>query len=98
MPDESWKHIGVSLSEEEDAALRQNLRGKGDLSKRFREALQNPNWCEVPLMRRRLTGGVWKRSAFAIDMVVYENLKKCARKRGVELAVLIDAIIISYDG
>ncbi|MDA8307714.1 MAG: hypothetical protein M0Z81_12900 [Deltaproteobacteria bacterium] len=49
-------------------------------------------------MRRRLTGGVWKRSVFAIDMVVYENLKKCARKRGVELTVLIDAIIISYYG
>ena len=96
MTEADWKRVSVSLSEKADNLLRTVARRKGDLSEGLRTAILNTNWDEVELVKRRKTYQKFLRTSFAISVPVYEKLKECARNRGVEVSMLIDAIIITY--
>jgi len=96
MAKDEWKRVSLSLSEKADNLLRTVARRKGDLSECLRTAILNTNWDEVELVKRRKTYQNFLRTSFAISVPVYEKLKECARNRGVEVSVLIDAIIIAY--
>ena len=96
MTEADWKRVSVSLSERADNLLRTVARRKGDLSEGLRTAILNTDWDEVELVKRRKTYQKFLRTSFAISVPVYEKLKECARNRGVEVSMLIDAIIITY--
>jgi predicted RNA-binding protein YlxR (DUF448 family) len=96
MAEEEWKRVSVRLSEEADNLLRLVSRRKGDLGEALRKAILNTDWEKVQLAKRRKTFQRFWRTSFTINAPVYEKLKESARKRGVEVGVLIDAIIVSY--
>ena len=96
MAEEDWKRVSVRLSEEADNYLRLVSRRKGDLGEALRKAILNTDWDQVQLVKRRKTFQSFWRTSFTINAPVYEKLKKCAQDRGVEVSVLIDAIVVSY--
>ena len=96
MAEEDWKRVSVRLSEEADNYLRLVSRRKGDLGEALRKAILNTDWDKVQLAKRRKTFQRFWRTSFSINAPVYKKLKKCAQDRGVEVGVLIDAIIVSY--
>ena len=96
MAEDDWKRVSIRLSEEADNLLRLASRRKGDLGEALRQAILNTDWDKVQLAKRRRTFQRFFRTSFAISAQVYEKLKKCAQDRGVEVGMLIDAIIISY--
>ncbi|MGO9376034.1 MAG: hypothetical protein ACLQBD_28625 [Syntrophobacteraceae bacterium] len=96
MTEADWKRVSVSLSENADNLLRTVARRKGDLSEGLRTAILNTNWDEVELAKRRKTYQKFLRTSFAISVPIYEKIKECARNSGVEVSMLIDAIIITY--
>jgi len=96
MSKEEWKRISLTLTEEADGLLRQDLKRRGDLGKRFNEAVTNTNFAEitVPLYRKR--GQRFYATSIAMPVQVINKLKEHARRRGVPISALVDAIIISY--
>jgi hypothetical protein len=96
MTEQEWKSLNVKLSQQADELLRQNLRRRGDLSRRFTEALQNTVWDSVDVISRRKTYQPFFETSIAVSMTLYQELKEYALKREIEISPLIDAIIISY--
>mgnify|MGYP000903944724 FL=1 len=96
MTEQEWKSLNVKLSQQADELLRQNLRRRGDLSRRFAEALQNTVWDSVDVISRRKTYQPFFETSIAVSMTLYQELKEYALKREVEISPLIDAIIIAY--
>ncbi len=96
MAEEQWKSVGVRLSAKADSLLRSAARRKGDIGELLRTAIVNTNWDEVELVQRRKTYQAFWKTSFLISEQLYEELKQHARKRGVEVSVLIDGIVVSY--
>ncbi len=94
--EEHWKSVGVRLSAKADGLLRSVARRKGDIGELLRTAIVNTNWDEVELVQRRKTYQAFWKTSFLISEQLYEELKHHARKRDVELSVLIDGIVVSY--
>jgi hypothetical protein len=96
MSEQEWKALTVKLSRQADELLRQNLRRRGDLSRRFTEALENTDWDSVEAVSRRKTYQAFFETSIAVSPALYQRLKEYALKREVEISPLIDAIIVSY--
>ena len=96
MAEEKPKPINLRLSEKADNLLRKSLRRKGDLSRRFHDAILNTDWDEVEVLTRRKTYQVFMETSIPMEPELYEKLKEHARKRGIEISALIDAVIIAY--
>jgi hypothetical protein len=96
MAEEKPKPINLRLSEKADNLLRKSLRRKGDLTRRFHDAVLSANWDEVEVVTRRKTYQAFMETSIPMEPELYEKLKECARKRGVEISALIDALIIAY--
>lgn len=96
MTEQESKFLNVKLSKQADELLREGMRRKGDLSKRFAEALQNTEWDSVEVVSRRRTYPELFETSIAVSTALHRRLKEYALKRGVEISPLIDAIIVSY--
>lgn len=94
--EDRWKSVGVRLSAKADGVLRSVARRKGDIGELLRTAIVNTNWDIVELVQRRKTNQAFWKTSFLISEQLYEELKQHARKRGVEVSVLIDGIVVSY--
>ena len=96
MSREGKKEIKLRLGEKADILLRQNLQRRGDLTKRFIQALSGTNWDKVEIPRRRKTYQQFFHTSIYVRPELHLELEKYAEKRGVEMSALIDAIIIAY--
>lgn len=96
MAGEKPKPINMRLSEKADNLLRKSLKRKGDLARRFHDAVLNTNWDKVEVVTRRKTYQVFMETSIPMDSELYEKLKEHARSRNIEVSALIDSIIIAY--
>lgn len=96
MAEEKPKPINIRLSEKADDLLRKSLRRKGDLARRFHDAILNTDWDEVEVATRRKTYQAFMETSIPMEPELYEKLKEHARSRNLEVSALIDSIIIAY--
>lgn len=96
MSEQEWMSLNINLSKQADQLLRQNLHRRGDLSKRFAEAVQNTDWDSVEVFSRRRTYQEFFKTSIIVSAALYQRLKDYALKREIEIGPLIDAIVISY--
>lgn len=96
MAGEKPKPINMRLSEKADNLLRESLRRKGDLTKRFHDAILNTDWDKVEVVTRRKTYQAFMETSIPMEPELYEKLKEHAQNRNIEVSALIDSIIIAY--